>query len=45
MLDAANTPCWFTFLFHGRYSSWKVVFHYPLEGVVTIMVTWHTMLH
>jgi len=40
MLDAAHTPsCWFTFLFCGRYSSWKVVFCYPLGGVVTIMVT------
>ena len=38
MLDAAYTPCWFTFLFCGKYSSWKVVFCYPLEGVVTIMV-------
>jgi hypothetical protein len=39
MLDAAHTPCWFTFLFCGRYSSWKEVFHYPFWGVITIMVT------
>jgi len=45
MLAADITlSCWFAFLFYGRYS-WKVVFCQPVNGVVTIMVTWHSMQH